>query len=141
MNVPRTRCNGEWTEAKFHTFIKNALRDAHRRWKPKYAALNAASIDKGTFLCAGCNTAQPKTFPKGDGDKYRPSNRYADHVEPVEPVEGHVDWNTTIARMFVEVDGYQALCKECHTRKTKAERVLRDHHKRLRKSLPFGGME
>jgi len=53
-------------------------------------------------LCAKCENL----FPKG--------KMQADHIVPVIGPEGFVDWNTAVARMFVEVDGYQALCIECH---------------------------
>jgi hypothetical protein len=32
-----------------------------------------------------------------------------------------IRWNTFIARLYVEKDGFQAICKDCHKTKTKQE--------------------
>ena len=52
-------------------------------------------------------------------DGKRVNNVFTDHIEPV---GAHETWDKTIARMFVEVDALQVLCKECHDAKTKDER-------------------
>ena len=65
-------------------------------------------------MCSECL----KLFPK---NKMR-----ADHIDPVvDPRRGFVDWNTYIERMFVEVEGFMALCEGCHDIKTKEERAER----------------
>lgn len=54
----------------------------------------------------------------------------ADHLIPVVGPEGFIDWNTYVERLFVEKDGYQALCKGCHDRISKHENAMRKLHKR-----------
>jgi hypothetical protein len=36
-----------------------------------------------------------------------------------------VSWDSFIERLFVEKDGYQALCVACHSVKTSKERLVR----------------
>lgn len=131
------RNGGAWTEARFRTHIKNALREASIRWQPRSVALNAASVDRGTFLCAECQQVLPKTFPKGPGDKARPNNRHCDHVVPVvDPAVGFDgNWTEYIERMFVEAEGFQILCKQCHTVKTAEERAVATARRRAEKAL------
>ena len=40
--------DGEWTAAKFRSFVTGALRTATRRWPPKYKALKEAYIGRQT---------------------------------------------------------------------------------------------
>lgn len=49
-----------------------------------------------------------------------------DHVEPVVlPATGFVDWNTYVARMFIDRTKLQWLCNECHATKTRLESAER----------------
>lgn len=114
----RPRNDGQWTEPRFKAFIMTALRNA--RWGPKYRCIEAAFRRKGTnpatgkpcklHECSKCHRLVPQ------------KNIQADHIEPVIPPGGFVDWNTTIERMFVEKEGFQALCKDCHQLITNMER-------------------
>lgn len=114
---------GKWTDARFRSFIVSALRSAHGRWGPKAAAKAEARVSRGVYRCAHCNTLGPATLPPLPGRKRRRNNCAVDHIEPVvDPSVGFVDWSTYIKRMFVEKEGYQVLCWECHEAKTKAER-------------------
>jgi hypothetical protein len=36
-----------------------------------------------------------------------------------------VSWDSFIERLFVEKDGYQAICVTCHSTKTSEERLVR----------------
>lgn len=123
--VPRTRNNGEWTEARFNSFIKGALRGA--MWPPKFICIEQAFVGYGInpktkrrckmFACASCGNHFPQKEMK------------ADHIEPVVPITGFTDWNTFISRLFVEAPGFQALCESCHSVKTKQEGEARKAHK------------
>ena len=45
-----------------------------------------------------------------------------DHIDPViDPKTGFVDFNTYIARRWVPAECYQALCKDCHSKKSAEE--------------------
>ena len=124
-DLPRPHCGGQWTRARFRSFIVSALRSATLRWGPKWACIDKAFVRLGPnpktgrmcklHRCASC----AELFPKGD--------MKADHILPViDPVEGFVGWDSYISRMFCEADGWQALCGPCHDRKTAAERAMRD---------------
>ncbi len=113
--------NGKWTEARFASFIKSALRAASQRWPPKFSALADAKrgkrINTATgriaehYQCASCK----KEFPA--------SAIQVDHILPViDPNVGFSTWDDVIKRMFCEAEGFQIVCKRCHKVKTTAER-------------------
>ena len=110
----KTRCNGTWTESRFHSFIKSALRSASRRWSPIYTTKKNARIARNTYVCSRCK------------NKVGNKDIKVDHNNPVVSVEdGFVDYNTYIQRMFVEIDGLTAMCKKCHDLKTLVENKQR----------------
>lgn len=116
--------SGKWTQARFNSFIKSALRSASQRWPPKFEAMNEACIgaqkNKKTGRLAKhykCNNCK-KAFPATDIQ--------LDHINPVvDPDKGFVTWDELIIRMFCERDGYQVLCKPCHQEKSAKEKTLR----------------
>ena len=117
------RNGGEWTESKFHSFIKSALRAASSRWPPKYKCLSEAFVDKRITIKTGregkqyrCNACKG-IFPT--------SEVQVDHIIPVVPVTGFTNWDEVINLMFCEKDGFQVLCKPCHNKKTAEERQRR----------------
>ncbi len=117
--------NGEWTEARMNSFIKSLLRAGSQRWGPRNLCLKLARTRRGWYRCAGCKQEVTATLPPKPGNKKRIKNIVADHIHPViDPAVGFVDWNTAIKRMYVELDGFQALCHECHTIKTQEERDI-----------------
>lgn len=120
----KTRNGGEWTEARFRSFVTSALRAASRRWPPKYQALKAAFVGKKVnaktgkmamhYKCAECK----KHFVAVDVQ--------VDHIDPVvDPKKGFVSWDVFIDRMFVEIEKLQVLCKPCHKIKTDEEKQQR----------------
>lgn len=127
----KPRNGGEWTEARFHSFVVSGLRSKHQRWGPKHAAKARARVDRGKYLCAGCGTIGPATLPPKPGNKKRRDNAAVDHIEPVvDPAIGFEGWDRYVERMFVEVEGYQVLCWECHEAKTAVERAVSVERKR-----------
>ena len=114
------------------------LREVSRWWHAKKAARDLAKVqvEDGTFKngntkyktmyqCASCKHA----FERQD--------THMDHREPVVDIEtGFVDWNTYIARLFVEVDGYQCLCKGCHDMKTLIENEVRKEYRKKKVDKP-----
>ncbi len=118
------RNGGEWTDARFRSFVTSALRAASRRWPPKYAALRAALIGRQLnsktgkmaqhYQCVQCQQL------------YVAADVQVDHINPVvDPVKGFVSWDVYIDRMFCEIKGLQVLCKPCHLIKTKQEKLDR----------------
>jgi len=123
--------NGQWTEARMRSFIISALRGASQRWGPKNECLRKARVRRGWYLCEGCGQEVPATKEgvyktgKKKGKKKRIKNILADHIDPiVDPRTGFKDYDTWIERCFVEADGYQALCHDCHELKSNEEKAI-----------------
>ena len=115
---------GEWTEARFKSFVTSALRAASRRWPVKYKALKAAFAGRQVnaktgklamhYRCAACNKL------------YVASDVQVDHIRPVvDPKKGFVSWDVYIDRMFCEMENLQVLCKADHKVKTDQEKLER----------------
>lgn len=120
----KKRNGGEWTEARFKSFVTSALRAASRRWPPKYAALKAAFVGRKVnaktgkqamhYKCAECK----QHFVAADVQ--------VDHIKPVvDPKKGFTTWDNFIERMFCEADNLQVLCKPDHKVKTDQEKAER----------------
>jgi hypothetical protein len=124
--VKRTRAGGIWTEARYNSFIKSALRAASMRWPPKNQVKKDARIERGVYRCVGYNREShsvPATLPPLPGKKRRLDNALVDHIVPVvDPAGRDNTWDAIIRRMFCEPGGLQLLCKECHDKKTAEER-------------------
>jgi 5-methylcytosine-specific restriction endonuclease McrA len=120
----KNRNGGEWTEARFRSFVTSALRAASRRWPPKYKALKEAFAGRKVnaktgkmamhYECAECS----KHFVATDVQ--------VDHIKPVvDPKKGFTTWDNFIERMFCEMKNLQVLCKPCHKIKTDQEKLER----------------
>jgi len=119
---PKVRCNNQWTEAKFKSFIRGNLRRVSQKWAPIQTTLGKARVERGFYLCAECKETVPATI-KVDGKRVK--NVHVDHIFPViDPEIGWVSWDSLIERMFVEEDGLQVLCDSCHTIKTNSEKAV-----------------
>lgn len=109
--------NGEWTLARFNSFITSILRSGSSRWGPKYTTLSAAkrgkSINKASgriaehYECARCTNLFPAKGVQ------------VDHIIPMG--QGR-SWDDFINELYCEADNLQVLCKACHSEKTKLER-------------------
>lgn len=124
---PKTRCNGQWTEARFRQFIFSILRSGTFRWAPKNEVKKEARVGRGLYLCAGCGEHVSVTTPTvtKQGKRKRVNNVFVDHIEPiVDPNEGFTSFDTYINNMYCEKDNLQLLCKACHDQKTKQEREI-----------------
>ena len=114
MKPPKTRNGNQWTEARFKGFIVSALRRASGRWGPKFACKKKARIARNAYICAQCSGIVGNSQIK------------IDHIEPVvDPTRGFQGYDTFISRLFVELEGYQAICIPCHNTKTQVEREQR----------------
>lgn len=121
---PKNRNNGEWTEARFKSFIKSLLRQGTRKWGPINSVKKKARVSRGVYECACCKEHVPPTI-KVEGKTRRSHNIFVDHIDPIiDPRTGFVNWDDTINRMFCEEDNLQLLCKNCHDKKTAEEREL-----------------
>lgn len=121
----KVRCGGQWTEARYTSFIKSALRGASKRWGPKSAVKTKARTRRGFYRCAECKQEVPATLPPKPGNKRRINNAVVDHIHPVvDPAVGFVSWDEYIERMFCEEEGLQVLCNQCHEIKTQEEKDI-----------------
>ncbi|MDM8548296.1 hypothetical protein QUF61_17530 [Candidatus Venteria ishoeyi] len=131
MAVEKIRNGGAWTEAEFNSRITSALRKVSSYWKPKQKCLKKANVSRGMYRCEHCKQVVPLKIwgvwksGKKEGKPRKITNILADHINPVvDPAVGNISWDVYIERMFVEEDGYQALCHDCHSKKTKAENAI-----------------
>lgn len=110
-----------WSEGRIKSFVVSVLRAGARRWPPKYETLADACIGQKINAKSGrlakhylCNSCK-KEFPAKDVE--------VDHISPVvHTVDGFLDWNEFIKRLYCDKDNLQVLCKPCHKKKTKEER-------------------
>lgn len=118
----KPRNSGQWTEARFNSFIKSLLRKGTMRWGPVNQTKKAAWVERGKYLCAGCNQVVPLTVDKK-------KNVFVDHKSSAtDSVEGFTSWDDFIEGLFCEVDNLQVLCKNCHDIKSKEESELKRKH-------------
>lgn len=118
--------NGNWTDARFRSFVVSALRAASNKWPPKYLSKKEAWVSRGIYRCAGYGRKAHDvhaSLPPKPGNKRRINNAVVDHIIPVvDPAIGFVSWDEFINRLFVEKDKLQVLCHECHLAKTADEK-------------------
>lgn len=112
-------------------FVISALRKAVMRWAPRSKVLNAAKTDQPytiekpndrsriAYICAACKGV------------FRSKEINVDHIIPVvDPKVGFSTFDDYVERLFVEEEGWQILCIECHNVKTKEETDIRTETRR-----------
>jgi 5-methylcytosine-specific restriction endonuclease McrA len=117
--TPKTRNAGTMTESAFWSFIRSALRQKSRWWKPiaqakakaKRAYKGPLKRQKFEYQCAECL----EWFP----DK----KINVDHRIPAGTLRCADDLPGFVERLFCEVDNLQVLCTTCHDRKTQNEKT------------------
>lgn len=122
--MKRSYNGGNWTEARFKSFITSALRTATQRWPPKFETLREGYVEKKINEKTGklamhyrCNACKALFPSKGI---------QVDHIQPVvDPKKGFVSWDVYVDRLFCEKEKLQLLCKECHKEKTALEKTQR----------------
>lgn len=116
--VPKPRNAGTMTESAFWSFIRSALRQKSRWWKPilqcKLAARRAYKgpnkRQKFEYQCAICE----KWFQE--------KKINVDHIIPAGSLNCAADLPGFVERLFCEQDNLQVLCEKCHDEKTKTEK-------------------
>jgi 5-methylcytosine-specific restriction endonuclease McrA len=117
--APKTKNAGTMTDAAFWSFIRSALRQKSRWWKPiaeckaksKRAYKGPLKRQKFEYQCAECL----QWFP----DK----KINVDHIIPAGTLRCAEDLPGFVERLFCEVDNLQVLCQGCHDIKTKQEKL------------------
>lgn len=101
----------EWTEAKFFSFLRSALRKAWQRWPPKWKKIEEGKRGsdskrlKWEYQCQECLG----WFPKKEIEVH--------HINPTGPLQSFEDLPQFASRLFVGVDKLERLCKQCHKEK------------------------
>ena len=116
--TPKTRNAGTMTESAFWSFIRSALRQKSRWWKPiaqakakaKRAYKGPLKRQKFEYQCAECLN----WFP----DK----KINVDHRIPAGTLRCANDLPGFVERLFCEIDNLQVLCTTCHDKKTQDEK-------------------
>jgi 5-methylcytosine-specific restriction endonuclease McrA len=119
--VVKTRNNGTMSESAFWSFIRSALRQKSRWWKPitqckleaKRAYKGPLKRQKFEYQCNHCKG----WFPE--------KKINVDHTYPVGALNCAEDLPGFVERLFCEVDKLQILCSDCHDIKTKSENDTR----------------
>jgi 5-methylcytosine-specific restriction endonuclease McrA len=116
--VPKTRNSGTMTESAFWSFIRSALRQKSRWWKPitetKMAARRAYKgpnkKQRFEYQCAVCMN-------------YFPDKKVnVDHIIPAGTLKCANDLPGFVERLFCEAGNLQVLCSACHDVKTKNDK-------------------
>lgn len=112
---------GQWTAARFNSFVKSALRSASQRWPPKYTCLNQACVGQKINPKSG-RLAKHYTCKQCTGD-FPAKEVQVDHINPIiDPSTGFTTWDGVVDNMFCEQENLQILCLTCHKIKTKEEK-------------------
>lgn len=109
--VARTHAGGEWTRARYFTFLRTALRSAAMRYPPivRHAleAVRRKSESKTNprlkweFQCKLCGLWYPRKVVR------------VDHIVPCGSLKSYDDLPGFVERMFCEPSGLQVLCVDC----------------------------
>ena len=114
----RPRCNGTMTEPGFWGFIRSALRQKSRWWKPI-----ALAKTKARRPYKGPNNRQKYEYQCNHCKKWFPEKEIeVDHIIPSGTLKTAADLPGFVERLFCEVDNLQVLCFECHSIKTDKEK-------------------
>ena len=81
--MTKPRNNGQWTEARFRSFITSLLRGGTQKWGPKNKCIQNARVRRGWYICEDCKEEVPATLPPKEGNKRRIKNILADHIVPI----------------------------------------------------------
>ena len=107
--------SGTWTESRYFSQIRSALRNAFRYWKPMMEVLEDASRPsqsenkrlKKEYQCFSCKKWHPR------------KNVEIDHIVECGSLKTYEDIVPFIQRLACEdKECYNILCKPCHKTKT-----------------------
>ena len=117
--VERTRNAGTMTESAFWSFIRSALRQKSRWWKPI-----TQCKQKARRPYKGPNKRQKFEYQCNYCEQWFPEKRVnVDHITPAGTLRTAADLPGFVERLFCEIDGLQVLCSNCHDEKTKLEKL------------------
>lgn len=95
-------------------FAIGVLRRGSYKWPPRWKVLKAASVGRNQYRCNICKGIYPRKKVQ------------LDHITPViHPTRGWINFDDYINRLYVMEDGFQVLCKNCHSLKSGKENKVR----------------
>jgi 5-methylcytosine-specific restriction endonuclease McrA len=116
--VEKSRCAGTMSEAMYWSFIRSALRQKSRWWKPI-----SVCKEKARRAYKGINKRQKYEYQCKSCKGYFPDKEInVDHIVPAGALNCGQDLPGFVERLFCEVEHLQVLCTECHNVKTQQER-------------------
>lgn len=108
---------------KKRTHAISSLRRGSYKWPPRWEAEKRSHVGRGEYLCESCGWITKK------------KNTAMDHVLPVvNPETGYIGLDDYADRLYVEANGWQRLCNDCHSVKTKEENKIRKKTAKDKKS-------
>ena len=116
--VVKTRNAGTMTESAFWSFIRSALRQKSRWWKP----ITQCKM-KSRRPYKGPNKRQKFEYQCKSCSKWFPDKKVnVDHIIPAGSLQCAADLPGFVERLFCEIDNLQVLCSDCHNKKTQNEK-------------------
>jgi len=117
--VEKPRNHGTMTESAFWSFIRSALRQKSRWWKPiQECKKKAKRVYKGSnkrqkfeYKCNVCK------------DYFSEKEIQVDHIKPVGTLKSSKDLELFIENLFCEINNLQTICTTCHNEKTQNEKI------------------
>lgn len=119
MTTKRTKAGGNWTSARYFSFIRSALRRAFVKYPVRYQVLQNArrayqGSDKRTKWEYECNACK---------EWFKTKDVQVDHVEECGSLKKYGDLSKFVKTLFCGEDNLQVLCKPCHKIKTAEARA------------------
>ena len=119
--VEKNRAGGTWSEARYFSFIRSALRSAFRKYPVKYQVKTEASRpyvgpDKRRKKEYQCNVCKGWFADKEVA---------VDHINPCGSLKTYEDLPRFVSTLFCEKENLQIICDSCHRIKTNKERTER----------------
>lgn len=117
--APKTRNAGTMSESAFWTFIRSALRQKSRWWKP----ITECKM-KSRRPYKGPNKRQKFEYQCNTCKKWFPEKQInVDHIIGAGSLNCTADLAGFVDRLFCEQDNLQVLCEVCHNEKTQLEKL------------------
>lgn len=107
---PKTRNFSTMTESEFWSFIRSALRNKTRFWKPRLECLKRArrvysgpnKRQKWEHQCVVCKSWFMQKYVE------------VNHKVPAGSLRSKEDLPLFVENLFCEIDNLEVVCKECH---------------------------
>jgi len=116
--VAKTRNSGTMTESAFWSFIRSALRNKSRWWKPI-----TECKQKARRPYTGPNKRMKYEYQCNECKGWYPEKQInVDHIIPAGTLTCSKDLAGFIERLFCEQENLQVMCEKCHDVKTQNER-------------------